>query len=170
MAGFDYVGNLDAVINALKDYNTTTAAIDLSGSLTTRIHDDNIQKGDPSVAMVRQDRIPAIFVRVSTADEDFSAIGATGPTKSRKEKNVVYDIFCLYHKEGAGETHATVLDSIGKMCQNIEGVFQAEFQLSNTALWCQPRRTTIANVPIDSNGATWIKTAMIELEAKYHFR
>lgn len=170
MAGFDYVANLDAVINALKNYNTTTASPDLSGSLTTRLVDGNIQKGDPSISAVRQDRLPAVFVRVSNASENFSAIGATGPTKNRKEKNVVYDIFAMYQKEGANQSYSGVLDSIGKLCQNIEAVFQAEFQLSNTALWCQVRTTTIANVPLDAQGVTWVKTAMLELEAKYFFR
>lgn len=170
MAGFNYTTNLAAVVQALKDYNTTTAAIDLSAGLTTRIPDDNIMAGDPSVSMIRNDRIPAVFVRINSADENFLSIGPTGPTKNTKEKNVVYDIFAMYAREGVNATFADTLNEIGNMVRNIEAVFQAEFQLSATALWCQARRTSIANVPLDSQGATWIKTAMIELEAKYYFR
>lgn len=170
MAGFDYNAALNAVVQALKDSNTTTSTTPLSNGLTTPLDSANIVKGDPSVTRVRQDRLPAIFVRISNASEDFLDIGATGPTGNSKQKDVVFDIFAMYQKEGAQADYASVLDAIGKLAQNIESVFQREFRLSGTAMWCQVKSTAIANVPIDSDGSTWVKTALLELEARYFFR
>ncbi len=170
MPGFNYVDNLTSVVNALKAYNTTTSSPDLSGSLTARLPNDNIMAGDPSVAMIRSDRLPAIFVRIASSQEEFAAIGATGPSGNSKFKTVVYDIFAMHGREGANARHQTAITSVAKMLQNIEAVFQAEYQLSGTAMWCHPRSTAISNVPLDAEGATWIKTAMVELEAKYFFR
>ena len=172
MAGFAYNTNLTAVVDALKDYNTTTSTPDLSDGLGTgrRVLDENIKIGDPDVTMIRSDRIPAIFVRIDSAEEDFSAIGATGPSKNSKFKTVTYSIFAVFGRAGGSERHSDAMTGVAKLAQNIEAVFQAEFQLSSTAMWCQPRRTVLSNVPLDPNGATWIKVAAIDLEAKYFFR
>lgn len=170
MAGFDYKTNLDSVVDALKDYNTSTSSPFLSDGLTTRVDKDNIQSGDPSIAMIRTDRVPAIWVRVANSQEEFASIGVTGPSGNRKYKTVTYDIFAMYAREGGHNRHTSALDEIYKLVQNIEAVFQAELRLSNTALWCQTKNTALANVPLDAEGASWIKTAMIELEARYFFR
>jgi hypothetical protein len=170
MAGFDYNANLSAVKQALVDYNTTTSSPDLSADLATRVRDENIKIGDPDVEMIRADRMPAIFVRVDGSAEEFASIGGTGPTGNRKEKTVKYSVFAMYGRAGGSERHAAAMTSVADLARNIEAVFQKEFQLSSTALWCNPKTTSITNVPIDANGATWIKTVLVELEAKYFFR
>lgn len=170
MAGFDYNGNLEAVVQALKDYNTTTASVDLSANLGVRIRDENIKIGDPDVEMLRAGKMPAIFVRLENSVEAFAAIGGTGPTGNSKEKTVIYNVYAMHGRAGGSERHVDAMVGMAEMVRNIEAVFQAEYRLSNTALWCNPRNTAISNVPIDANGATWIKTGVIELEAKYFFR
>jgi hypothetical protein len=146
--------------------------VDLSDGLgaTRRIQDANIKVGDPDVEMMRADRLPAIFVRIDTGEEDFASIGATGPSKNRKDKTVVYSIFAVYGRAGGSERHVSAMTGIAKLVQNIEAVFQAEFQLQNTALWAQARRSVFSNVPLDPQGSTWIKVAAIDLEARYFFR
>jgi hypothetical protein len=168
MAGFDYRTNITAVLNALQDYNTTTASPDLSGSMTARIPDENIVVGDPDVSMLRMDRMPAIFIRLDSGAEEFSEIGPTGPTKAHKFKTVTYSIFAMYARAGGSQQNDET--SVMNMLRNIEAVFQAEYTLSGTALWCNPKSSVIANVPIDAEAATWVKTVMVELEAKYFFR
>lgn len=170
MAGFDYNANLTAVWQALRDYNTTTAAADLSNGLSERIRDENIKVGDPDVEMIRAGRLPAVFVRLDSAQEDFKSIGGTGATGNTKEKNVVYSIFAMHGRAGGSERHTAAMTGVAELVKNIEAVFQAEYRLSSTAMWCNPRNATISNVPIDANGSTWIKTAVVELEAKYYFR
>lgn len=172
MAGFNYNTNLTAVLNALRDYNTTTSTPDLSDGLGEgrRVKDENIRIGDPDVEMIRANRLPAIFVRIDSANEDFSGIGETGSTKNSKFKDVTYSIFAVFGRAGGSERHADAMEGVSKMVQNIEAVFQTEFDLSSTAMWCQPKRTVISNVPLDPQGATWIKVAAIDLEARYFFR
>lgn len=170
MAGFDYNAKLEAVVQALTDYNTTTSSPDLSADLANRVKDANIKIGDPDVEMIRTDNMPAIFVRVDKSMESFAAIGATGPGGTSKEKTVTFSIFAMYGRAGGSQRHSDAMTSVADLVRNIEAVFQAEYKLSNTALWCNPKNTTITNVPIDANGSTWIKTALVELEAKYFFR
>ncbi|HDY90405.1 MAG TPA: hypothetical protein ENH82_20080 [bacterium] len=168
MAGLDYQTNLDAVMQALKDHNTTTASPDLSGSLTTRILQENIFADDPEIVFKKRRDFPSIFVRISNKDEDFSGIGAPGPLGVRKQADVTYDIIGIYGKDGGYTTHGGLLNEIYKMAQNIEAVFQAEHKLSNTALWVNPITTDFLG-PFDIDGG-WAKTVLVQLTARYHFR
>lgn len=170
MAGLDYNAKMDAVVQALLDYNTTTSSPDLSADLANRVRDENIKIGDPDVEMIRADKMPAIFVRLEKSMENFAAIGATGPTGASKEKIVTFSIFAMYGRAGGSQRHVDAMTSVADLVRNIEAVFQAEYKLSNTAMWCNPKKSTITNVPVDANGTTWIKTALVELEAKYFFR
>lgn len=169
MAGFDYDAAMDAVLTALRSHNTTTASPDLSASMSSRFLDENIRDGDPAISVVRQDRLPAIFVRISNAGEEFADIGATGPSGNLKFKTVVFDVFAIASREGATTERSNTVRAACKIAQNIEAVFQAEYLLSNTAIWCNPRATAVANVPLDPTGS-WTKMVMIELEARYMFR
>lgn len=163
---FDYEANITAIYNVLADANTITATVDLSSGLTTRIK--NIYKNDPATTSIRQDSYPCVFIRISSKDEEYAGLGATGPTGNKKLATCVYDIIGLYHKDSVITAHSTVLNEVYKMAENIEGVFQQEFTLSNTALWCNSRRSEFFG-PFQSEGA-FVKGVLIELEGRYLFR
>lgn len=163
---FDYEANVGAVYNALVAYNTTTASVDLSSGLTTRVK--NIYKNDPAVVGLRGDIYPAVFVRINRKSEDFAGIGSTGPSGARKQATAEYDVIGFYRKDGAYGTQAQVLVELERLAENIEGVFQAEGTLSGTALWCQAKETSFYG-PF-ANGEVWIKAVVVNLEARYHFR
>lgn len=166
---FDYEANITAVVNALKGYNTSTADVDLSSGLTTRIKQENISQDDPEIMGIRSDRLPAVYVRLSTADEEASSLGNTGPAKSKKFKTANFEIIGVYRREGIGATHSDLMTECYRLAENIEGVFQAEHNLSGTALWCNPVRTSFTP-PVQLDTGAWIKGLMVELEAKYIFR
>lgn len=163
---YAYKDKVEAVVNALNDANTTTATVDLSSKLTSRVK--NVFMNDPSVVSVRADSYPCIFVRISSKDEEFASLGTTGPSGNLKHAATVFDLIGLYHKEGASSSHSTVLNEIYQLAENIEGVFQEELTLSGTSLFCNPRRTEFFG-PFQSEGV-WVKGVLIELEAKYLFR
>lgn len=163
---FDYAGNLTAVYNALRDYNTTTATPDLSANMTTRVK--NLYLNDPTIVGLRADIYPAIFVRINTKDENFAGIGSTGPARARKEGVAHYDVIGYYRKDGAYTQNQTVMVELERLASNIEGVFQQETSLSATALWCQAVKTNFYG-PFQNN-EMWIKAVVVELEAHYHFR
>lgn len=167
---FEYSTNLTSVYNVLKAHNTTTASPDLSASLTTRILDENILMTDPEIVMQRGDRLPAIFLRISNKDEEFQGIGKTGNTSDRVRKKgiLTYDIIGFYGKEGGHDSHANVMTEIYAMARNIEGVFHKEFDLSGTALWCNPMSTDFFG-PFQISGS-WVKTVFIKVQASYLFR
>lgn len=95
-------------------------------------------------------------------------MGSPGPSGNKKMAEVTYDIFGFYHKDGAYTQHTTVLNEIYRLAGNIEGVFQAEFTLSGTSLFCNPVKTEFFG-PFQSNGV-WVKGVLVELQAKYLFR
>lgn len=162
---FDFEANLAAVVNALNAYNTTTANPDLSSGLSTRVQ--NVYANDPAFTPARGDAYPAIYAWVMDKRESYESLGSPGPTGNLKRGSVTYGLMGLYRKEGATSQHQEALTQLYRFAENIEGVFQAEFRLSSTALWCNPTRTEFGVVARDG---TWIKAVMIELEAEYLFR
>lgn len=163
---FDYEANVGAIYNALLAYNTTTAAVDLSSGLTTRVK--NVYRSDPAIVGLRGDIYPAVFVRVNKKQEEFAGLGMTGPTGARKQATVDYDVIGFYRKDGISGAQSQVLVELERLAENIEGVFQKEVTLSGTALWCQVKDTSFYG-PFQ-NDETWIKAIVCNLEAKYHFR
>lgn len=165
---FDYLENVTTVITALKNYNTTTAAVDLSDGLNVRVNNDDIHNSEPEIEKSRADRLPAIYVYIAEKEEEGAALGPTGPSGTKKEAMLEYRIHGVFGKHGAHVAHSKVLEDVYKFAKNIEGVFQAEYQLSNTALWCNPSRTSF--LPAGRIGESFAKEVVIRLDAKYLFR
>lgn len=165
---FDYHANVTAVRNALLTQNTTTANPDLSSQLTTRVR--NIHVMNPDVAMIRWNELPSIYVRVQSGNEEAAGLGPTGPLTSnvQKFKEVVYELIGIYQRDGA----RTELDDheveIYRLAENMEGVFQREYTLSGTALWCHPERTDFG--AFQSGEGLRARGIIVSLRAKYMFR
>ena len=165
---FNYITNLNAVVQALKDYNTTTASPYLSDGLSTKIDNDNILKTDPEISPPRADRLPAIYVVIRSKEESSTSIGPTGPNGVKKGAVIEYEIYGIFGKYGGHSPHSELLEDIYKMAGNIEGIFQAEYDLSNTALLCNPVSTEFS--PSIDIGEGFAKAVLIRLEAHYMFR
>jgi len=164
---FDYVTNLTAVKTALENHNTTTASPDLSSGLTKRV--TTISTSDPEVTSVRNLVLPAVFVRISRGSSEFASLGITGPSGDKKFKNVTYDVIALYHKDGSHTKHEDLLTETYNLARNIEGTFEAEPKLSNTALWVNPESTDFLGPFNGANGVV-VKGVLIELNARYFYQ
>lgn len=166
---FQYVNNLDAVVTLLKNSNTTSAAANLSLSLTSgQIDNDNIVAHDIDIVSLRADRFPCISVRINNKSEDFATMGRTGVSGSLKTCDVSYDITAFYRKDGANEANADFMDDVYRIARNIEAALREDITLSGTALWAQPVRTDFVG-PFENNGI-WLKGVNIELAARYQFK
>jgi hypothetical protein len=165
---FEYVTNITAVINILKLYNTTTASPDLSTGLNVRVDSDNIILGDIKLIQPRADRMPALFIKYNNKREEYAGIGATGPANHKKQATVIIQISGLVGKYGGYESDDVVLTDLYKLAANCETVFQKEFTLNNTALWCNPGVTNF-ETPFNY-GEGFSRPFIIELEAEYLFR
>lgn len=165
---FDYELNVTAVRTNLNAHNTTTSNPDLSSGLTTRIR--TIRVDDPEVAAIQWNEMPAVFVRVQYADEEPSGLGPTGPltTNVQKFKTAVYEVIGLYPRDGAHGTNRGHMTELYRFAENAEGVFQTEYRLSNTALWCHPERTDFGGFQLD--GGVRVKAFVTTLRARYLFR
>ena len=165
---FDYEANIAAVENALNGYNTTTSNPDLSSGLTPRI--SNVYVSDPEVAAIRWDQLPAIFIRTQAASEEAAGLGATGPLTShvRKFKEVTYELVCMFTRDGAHTSLPAHETQVYRFAENAEGVFQREFTLSGTALWCHPERTDFGAFQLGDG--LRVRGVVVSLKAKYLFQ
>ena len=166
--GFAYITNLNAVINVLKNHNTTTASPDLSANLNVRVDNDNILITDPNIIQPRADRMPSIFVLYASKTEEYSGIGATGFAGHKKQGTGNIQVFGLVGKFGGYEPDETVLKDVYNLASNCEAVFQQEFTLSNTCLYCNPN-TTNFNTGLNY-GEGFARPFVINLSAEYLFR
>jgi len=163
---FDYESNTSVVVRVLSDANTTTANPDLSGGLTTRVAE--IINDDATIVGIKWNQLPSVFVWVDSANEEYSSLGVTGPTNNRKFKTVRYNVLGAYRKEGAHSSHAVAMLELYRLAENIEGVFQREMTLSNTAMIVNPVTTDF--LPVGELSGVWVKAVMVKLEARYLFR
>ena len=164
---FNYVTNLAKVVTLLQDHNTTTATPDLSVNLTRRLNNDNVREGDPETESIKSRELPAVWVRIDSKAEEPASIGQTGPTRTRKFADVNYEIFGLYLREGLHTKDAAHRTEIYNLASNIEGVFQQEFNLDNTALWAHPDTTEFQT--FQSEGEA-VKGVLMNLSARHLFR
>lgn len=165
---FPYNTNLTSVINVLKNHNTTTASPDLSDGLSERINNDDILATDPELVKPRATRLPAVYGLIANKDETSAGIGPTGPSGVKKQALVEYEIYGICRKQGGHSPHSELLTDVYTLAKNIEGVFQAEYKLSNTALWCNPTTTEFS--PAVDIGEGFAKAVLIRLEASYLFK
>lgn len=165
---FEYTENLTALKDLLIEHNTSTASPDISADCDLRIREDDIHIGDPTLTHIRNDRYPALFIRLSNAQEEFQSLGFTGARGVKKSKTVTYDIFAFYRRDGASANYGDLLQDAYRLARNIEGVIQADPTLDGTAMWANPKNTQFANIPFD--GGTWVKAVLVEVEAKYLFQ
>jgi hypothetical protein len=167
MSAFDYLGKLTSVYNALCDANTTTAHADLSEGLTDRVK--NIVMDDPNVRKAKDVDHPMIWIWMEDTKSDFDELGGTGlGAGATKRKTVNYRILATVHKPGMLAEHSKGLQEIYNLADNIETVFRTEYNLSGTALWCNPVETNFLG-PVDLGGS-YIKGVIIRLETEYLWR
>ena len=165
---FPYNTITTAVINALKNHNTTTASPDLSNGLNVRVNNDNIILGDIRLIQPRADRLPLICVLVDSKTEEYSGIGATGPAGHKKQGTAIIQISVIMGKYGGYEADSTVLTDLYKFAANCETVFQAEYNLSNTCLYCNPASSSF--VDVNNYGDGFSRPFMINLTTEHLFR
>lgn len=126
----DYIAKAQTVVDVLRAFNTTTAAYDLSSSLTTRIA--SITVADPAMVGARRGDFPCVFVNIARASEEETQIGDF--SNRRKQKTINYEIWGFYKKEGIAKTQAANLQDVYQMATNIEAVIKRNGSFSNTAL------------------------------------
>lgn len=165
---FPYNTITTAVINVLKNHNTTTASPDLSAGLNVRVDSGNIILGDIKLIQPRADRLPLITVLVDSKTEEYSGIGATGPTGHKKQGTAIIQIGVIVGKHGGYEADSVILTDLYKLAANCETTFQAEFTLSNTCLWCNPATSNF--VDIFNYGEGFSRPFLINLVTEHLFQ
>lgn len=164
----EYKDHLETIKGILAAANTTTASVDLSGSMTSRIPDAGIFAGDIETKSIKAYEYPCIFVRAEEKSEEFVTMGVTGSTGNYKQAEVTYNIVGLYRKEGMYSPNETLMEDVYNMARNVEAVLRENVTLNGTCLWCNPETTDFIG-PYENNGI-WIKGFSVKLKAKYHFR
>ena len=165
---FPYNTVTTAVINVLKNHNTTTATPDLSNGLNVRVTNDNIILGDIRLIQPRADRMPLITVLMDTKTEEYAGIGATGPTRHKKQATSIIQVGVIVGKYGGYEADDVVLRDLYQLAGNAETVFQQEYTLSNTCLWCNPSSSNF--IDVNPYGEGFARPFLINLTTEHLFR
>jgi hypothetical protein len=162
----DYASKLTALYNVISNANTTTAAVNLSTGLDSKVQ--LVSKADPAIVNLKNYQFPAVFCNIESKTEDFDGIGGTGAGKALKSAEVTYRVVGLYKKYGASTSGEDLLADVYKLADNIEAVIREEYTLSGTASWCQPESTDFIG-PFEGEG-TLVKGCLITCKAKYYFK
>lgn len=171
MAGFDFDARLTNIVNALKDYNSSSSSPNLSANLATAVLDANIvpTRSDKLRPAWRGDRFPAIYCRVSSGEEEHAGMGDTGFASSKAQRfmNVTYDIVGFLGWEGGHTTYENLESDMRILARNIGAVIEQENTASGTALWVYP---TTYNFDFEDVDGSLIGAVLVQLEGKYLFR
>ncbi len=159
--GIDYVSKINTLVQLLSEHNTTTATPDLSSSLTTRIQ--TITSAEPDLIGSRHGFYPLVMVELAQASEEETQIGDF--SNRRKIKDVTYNIWAFYKKEGISKNHAQQLTDFYQMASNIESVLKRESSLSGTALLVSPVSTSFT----ERRENNLIKVLKIETTVRYFY-
>ena len=157
----DYVNKITTFVDRLRAYNTTTATPDLSSSLTSRIQ--TITSTEPEISGSRHGFFPLLFVELDNANEEETQIGDY--TNRRKIKNMTYNLWGFYKKEGMIKTQSAQLTDFYQMASNVEAVVKRESTLSGTALHFGVVSTNFK----EHSENNLIKVFKIETEVKYFY-
>lgn len=166
MAGFDYLGTIDAIVGLLNAANTTTADAYLSSGLSTSVQ--MVRDDDPEIVNLAKLKLPAVFVRISDKESAAASLGRTGPTGNRREATISWDIIGIIQKQGVLNTQKSLLRSVYQLAQNIEAVFENNQTMSGTALWCDPSATTFSE-PI-SRESVIFKGCKVSVKSRHLYR
>lgn len=164
----DYLGIVNAVKQCLIDNNTTTSVAYLGQSCTALLNPENIIIGDPEIMPIRNDRLPAIFIRIASDEEEFGAVGGTGAAGVKKISTVDYQVVGIYPKIGGSSPAGDMLNEVYNFGRNVKAAFREEYRLSSTALWCNATTMDFEG-PFTLDG-TWCKSFKLKLRAKYMYR
>lgn len=157
----DYVSKINTLVQLLSDHNTTTATPDISSSLTSRIQ--TITATEPDLSTARHGFYPLIMVEIANANEEETQIGDF--TGRRKIKDITFNIWGFYKKEGMSKNHSQQLMDFYQMASNIEAVIKRESSLSGTALLVSPVSTSFT----ERRENNLIKVLKIETSARYFY-
>lgn len=147
----------DAIVSILASQNTTTATIDLSTSLRTRVQ--TVSKGnfkDPVLNIL----YPAVKVQVDSISDEFFAIG----NSSKRDITSSYIIRAATQAmtpDGAPSAE----DECLQLAENLDNILRTYTDLSGT---CSYSRITGVDFSFDENDATYVHVAEIKLEVENH--
>lgn len=118
----DYVNIRDTLITTLVNANTTTATIDLSNSLTSRVK--NITARDLEIEPVMITEYPYIGVEFISKNEELAEYGSSIADRAI---DINLNINCVYDN-GA---KASTADNLMLMVRNVEAVLRNNLSLGN---------------------------------------
>jgi hypothetical protein len=158
----DYVGKVQKITDILEEHNTTTASPDLSQSMSSRIK--FVYNDDPNMRGTRNDEMPAVFVTINSASESETQMGDYA--NRQKEKEVVYNIYGVYNREGFSQESQEALVEYYRMAQNVEAVIKAESIFSTSAIHIDSVNTEFLTVKPENNQ---VKVFVVNMRVRYFY-
>ena len=130
-----------------------TATLDDSVTTSTRL----ITRGDPNNVPVQVTQYPAIFVQLSSKNEDFAQIG-----QRKKDITLNFNVYGLVQLSTNSDSSDREIQNFAR---NIETVLRTAngVVLSNTVLYSNPKSASFDTAFKDG---IWLSSVLIDLECK----
>ena len=160
--------NIDGIKSAIKTIldtaNTTTAAVDLSGGMSTRVR--QVSKVHPLRIAQQPSLIPCVTVTADRKSVKPLTIGnqSNGIRESLFTLQIIgitYEPFFndLTEDQGAENTE--------RLMENIEEILRNNITLSNTVAWCFPTQVEYDEIRYDEQ--THLRAGIMSLDCKIHY-
>ena len=153
-----------AIKTQLDLFNTTTAAVDISGSLTTRIAE--VACIDVDRRANKLSKFPAIYIKYLNKTSELMIDNRSG--NADREVRLNLDVCCVYNKFTSAD------DELEKMVENVDTFFRYNIDLNNyqtgttKLLYINP--VSIDFKTYDVNDSYFNRSANITLEAVFNVR
>lgn len=160
--------NIDGIKTAIKtildDANTTTATIDLSGGLATRVR--NVSKVHPIRIAQQPSRIPCVTITADRKTVEPLTIGVTG--QGLRKAVFTLQVIGLCHEPFFTDKNEDQgAENCERLMENIEAILRDNVQLNNNVSWAFP--TTVQYDEIRLDEQTNLRAGLMFLECKIHY-
>lgn len=160
--------NIDGIKTAIKNIldaaNTTTAAVDLSGGMATRVR--NVTKTHPLRISQQPSQIPFVSITADKKSVEPLTVGVTGQGLRRSVLTLqiiglVHEPFFTDFKEDQGA------ENCERLMENIEEILRNNVQLSSTVSWAFPTGVQYDEIRLDEESS--LRAGILSLDCKIHY-
>jgi len=139
------IGTIKTAFKTIFDnYNTTTAAYDLSTGLTNRVK--NVFTIMPNSENMNASYLPAVTIWVESKTVDMMSICKDQSTAQRKATVDFNVAGILWNSNFSTPDKDLASDDIEKLMENIEEILRRNDKLLNNVLWQHPTNVTYHNL------------------------
>jgi hypothetical protein len=162
------ISNIKTQIKSILDTaNTTTASVDLSGGLDTRVQ--RVLKIHPFKIPVQPIFYPWVSMYVEEKDIEQVTLGTgSNQTSALRKAELVINLACAVQEPIISDINEDQSDeNVERLMENVEEIIRANHDLNSSVSWCFPDVAEYHDEPWDER--TFIRGAVLPLRCKVFY-